>query len=145
MWEVKGVLKWRHAVHREIRENEAREPFRGGRHPYWYPGETECSYIPVNWRKDLGTVFKICQGKRRGVGRGGGEREWSIQIAAKLLLVNIDNTETSKEYASGAKVADLAANLDYIPPSLLVCFCFLFFVVAVAGEERTWSQNSFSG
>ena len=34
-----------------------------------------------------------------------------------------------------AKVADLpAAILDYIPPSLLV---FEFFVVAVAGEERT--------
>ena len=45
---------------REIRENEAREPFRGGRHPYWYPGETECCYIPVNCQKDLGTVFKIC-------------------------------------------------------------------------------------
>ena len=52
--------------HREIRENEARDPFRGGRHPYWYPGETECCYILVNCRKDLGTVFKICQGKRRG-------------------------------------------------------------------------------
>ena len=56
-----------------------------------------------------------------------------IQIAAKLLLVNI-NIETSKAYASGANVADLAANLDYTPPSLLV---FEFFVVAVAGEERT--------
>ena len=48
------------------RENEARETFPGGRHPYWYPGETECCYILVNCRKDLGTVFKICQGKRRG-------------------------------------------------------------------------------
>ena len=64
---------------------------------------------------------------------GGDRNEASIQIAAKLLLVNI-NIETSKEYASGAKVADLTANLDYIPPSLLV---FEFFVVAVAGEERT--------
>ena len=75
---------------------------------------------------------------------GGGGGGWSIQIAAKLLLVNI-NIETSKEYASGAKVADLAANLDFTPPSRLV-FCFLFFVVvvvAIAGEERTWSQNSF--
>ena len=99
----------------KIRENEAREPFRGGRHPYWYPGETECCYILVNCRKDLGTAFKICQGKRRGGGGGGGGG--AIQIAAKLLLANI-NTETSKEYASGAKVADLAANLDYIPPSL---------------------------
>ena len=26
-------------THRETRENEAREPFRGGRHPYWYPGK----------------------------------------------------------------------------------------------------------
>ena len=42
-----------------------------------------------------------------------------MQIAAKLLLVNINNIETSKEYASGAKIADLAANLDYIPHSLL--------------------------
>ena len=47
-------------------------------------------------------------------------RNKGIQIAAKLLLVNINNIETSKEYASGAKVTDLAANLDYIPPSLLV-------------------------
>ena len=47
----------------------------------------------------------------------------SIQIASKLLLDNINNTETSKEYASGAKVADLAANLDYIPPSLLAFCC----------------------
>ena len=39
MREVKGVLKWRHAVHREIRENGAGDPFRGGRHPYWYPGK----------------------------------------------------------------------------------------------------------
>ena len=44
------------------------------------------------------------------------------QIAAKLLLVN-NNIETMKEYVSGAKVADLAANLDYIPPSLLVFCC----------------------
>ena len=51
---------------REIRENEAGEPFRGGRHPYWYPGETECCYIAVNCRKDLVTAFKICHGKRRG-------------------------------------------------------------------------------
>ena len=90
VWEVKGVPKWRHAVHREIRENEDREPFRGGRHPYWYQGETECCYIPVNCRKHLGTVFKICQGKRQE------RKKWSIQIAAKLLPVNINNTETSK-------------------------------------------------
>ena len=57
-----------------------------------------------------------------------------MQIAAKLLLVNI-NIETSKEYASGAKVADQAANFDYIPPSLLVFFSFV--VVAVSREERT--------
>ena len=110
---MKGVLKWRHAVHREIRENEARETFRGGRHPYWYQGETECCYIPVNCRKDLGTVLNL---PRTKTSEGGGG---SIQIAAKLLPVNI-NTETSKEYASGAKVTDLAANVDYIPPSLLV-------------------------
>ena len=46
----------------------------------------------------------------------------------------ISTLKHQKNYASGAKVADLAANLDYIPPSLLV---FEFFVVAVAGEERT--------
>ena len=66
-------------------------------------------------KKILERFFLICQGKRRGGGGGG----WSLQIAAKLLLVNINNIETSKEYASGAKIADLAANLDYIPPSLL--------------------------
>ena len=70
MREVKGVLKWRHAVLREIRENEARETFLGGRHPYWYPGVTESCYIPVNCRKDVGTVFKICQGKKKGGGGG---------------------------------------------------------------------------
>ena len=89
---------------------------------------------------------KVCVCVCGGGGGGGGAEGWSLQIAAKLLLVNINNTETSKEYASGAKVADLAANLDYIPPSVLDFFscCFLFVVVAVAVEERTWSQNSFS-
>ena len=51
-----------------------------------------------------------------------------MQIAAKLLLVNI-NIETSKEYASGAKVADQAANFDYIPPSLLVFIVFLLLLL----------------
>ena len=51
------MRSWRHAVHGEIHENEAREPFWGGRHPYLHPGEMECCYIPVNCRKDLETVF----------------------------------------------------------------------------------------
>ena len=64
--------------------------------------------------------------------------ELSIQMAGKLLLANINNIETSKQYATGAEVADLAENLDYIPPLLLVfsrcCCCF---ENVVAGEERT--------
>ena len=137
--EVKGVLRWRHAIHREIHENEAQEPFQGGRHPYWYLGGNRMLLHPSQLPKISWNDFKNLPKKKTG-GGGGGGGGWSVQIAAKLLPVNINNIETSKEYASGAKVTDLAANLDYILPSLLV-----FVVVAVAGEERTWSQNSFSG
>ena len=71
-------------------------------------------------------VFLIKSAKENDEGGGGGGAGGGggIQIAAKSLLDNINNTETSKEYASGAKVADLAANLDYILPSLLgFCCC----------------------
>ena len=50
------------------------------------------------------------------------DEEKMKQIAGKLLLVS-NNIETMKGYTSGAKVADLPANLDYIPLSLLCCCC----------------------
>ena len=80
--------------------------------------------------KILERFLKSAKEKKKG---GGGE--WSIQIAAKLLLVNINNTETSKEYASGAKVAELAANLDYIPHSLLF-FIFLLLLLLLQGKKE---------
>ena len=65
--------------------------------------------------------------------------EISIQIAEKLLPVNINNIETSKEYASGAKVVDLATNLDYIPPSLSVfCCCCCRGRKYLKSEELLW-------
>ena len=43
-----------------------------------------------------------------------------IQIAAQLLLVNINNTKTPKEYLQVRRSQTLQTHLDYIPPSLLI-------------------------
>ena len=96
MGEVKGVLKWRHAVHREIRENEAREPFGEDVILTGIRGKRNVVISRSTTEKILERFLKSAKEK------DGGEM--------KLLLFNINNIETSKEYASGAKVADLAAN-----------------------------------
>ena len=69
MTEVKGVLKWRHAVLREILEDEARESFWGGRHPYWYPGKRKV----VTSRSTAETILErfLKSAKERKKGGGG--------------------------------------------------------------------------
>ena len=59
-----------------------------------------------------------------------------IKTAAKFLLVDIKNIEMAKEeYPTSADVADLATNLDFIPPSLLGFWGTLF------GHPETLDQT----
>ena len=144
MREVKGVLKWRHAVHREIRENKAERHSGEGVILTGIRGKRNVVTSRSTAEKILERFLKSAKekdGLEKKRKKKKKKKKKIIQIAAKVLPLNFNKIETSKEYASGAKVADLAANLDCIPPSLLVVvFCLFFCCCCCRGRKNLKSK-----